>query len=91
MRKIYVIGHDTAYKIGFSADPESRVKELQTGNDKIITLLFEMERKDANFLEKHLHRKFRKHRLSGEWFSNQNLTLQEIIVAIYGYTDYDWS
>lgn len=90
MRKIYIIGHKTAFKIGFSGDPEQRVKEIQTGNDNPIEILFEMERQDACFLEKHLHRKFHKHRKKGEWFSRDALTIRDVIAAIYNYTEYDW-
>jgi hypothetical protein len=90
MKKIYIIGHETAFKIGFSEHPEQRLKEIQTGNENQLEILFEMERKDACQLEKHLHRKFGKSRKMGEWFDRDTVTVQQVIVAAYNYTEHDW-
>lgn len=87
---IYIIGHDTAFKIGFSSDPEYRLKQLQTANPHVLCLLWSMERQDAVKLEKHLHVKFNKHKMTGEWFDRTTLAINLVIAESYNYTKYDW-
>ena len=60
-------------KIGYSDDPDRRLKELQTGNPYKIKICFALPcatKKDAVRMEANLHRlvtaKYR--RLCGEWF-----------------------
>jgi hypothetical protein len=67
-----------AVKIGVSSDLESRIKTLQTGNSeqlKIIAKLPFTSRKQAYDFEKFLHKKFEKHKLSGEWFKGKIINL----------------
>lgn len=90
VKYIYVIGNETAIKIGFSTDPQERLKQLQTANEQPLTLLWSMERADAAQLEKHLHRKFKKHKLLGEWFNRSAINIQTIINESYTFTKYDW-
>jgi hypothetical protein len=46
-----------------------RIKSLQSGSPSAISLLKEWQPQDAQRCEKLLHARFRKYRLSGEWFS----------------------
>lgn len=65
-----------AVKIGFSWDPEARLKQLQTGSDDALVLLgttFGFRDSEAVF-----HRKFAEHRTSGEWFDPDPELLQDI-------------
>lgn len=65
---IYVISDKQGrYKIGRSAHPEKRLRQLQTGNSKKLEILAVVKR-DVWF-EKRLHQMFSLHREKGEWFS----------------------
>lgn len=62
-------------KIGVSASPDRRVKDLQTGNPKEIRLLcsFPFQSKHEAFkLERFLHIYFQKYVNYGEWFTLNN-------------------
>ncbi len=63
-------------KIGVSANPEGRLKELQTGTSKILSLLLKVpmpSRMAAMTVEKDLHAKYAQFRGSGEWFHRRIL------------------
>lgn len=87
---IYVLGNEDSFKIGVSTNPNIRIKQLQTGCSSPLTVLWTMERADAYKLEKHLHRKFQKHKRVGEWFDKSKITLDQIKSESYMYTEYDW-
>ena len=53
-------------KIGFSADPKSRLQQLQTGTPYELTMLGYVE--GDFFHESHLHRHLSDFRVQGEWF-----------------------
>ena len=61
-----------AVKIGVSKNPESRCKQLQTGNFKTLHVIAKLpckSRAAAMTLEKTLHRRYNRFRLNnGEWF-----------------------
>ena len=66
-------GDNSPVKIGFSKDPDKRLKELQTGNPCRLKLCLSLpydDEREAQLMERCLHdvgaRRFR--RLSGEWF-----------------------
>jgi predicted GIY-YIG superfamily endonuclease len=70
---IYIITSDRRhFKIGYTNDISKRVKSLQTGNPKELSLdiLIEVgsERQAFNY-EQYLHEMFRAFRVKGEWFS----------------------
>jgi hypothetical protein len=76
---VYLIGeefdYDTAFKIGFSTNPEARVAELQTGNPRRLVLLGKTEgtRED----ERALHEKYMRYNVLQEWFrANPALLLE---------------
>jgi len=54
---IYAIGTDTRQKIGFSKNPQARLKQLQTGNAEQLVLHYCIEVQDdrTRLLEKFLH------------------------------------
>lgn len=67
--KIYLINdNESRYKIGFSNNPKSRLKQLQTGGASVYDLVYEIECKNATKVEKTLHRYFSYCRKNGEWF-----------------------
>lgn len=59
-------------KLGTSANPDRRLKSLQTGHPEPLRIFHvaevEGERKRAKLLERLLHRDIRYHRAHGEWF-----------------------
>ncbi len=67
---VYFIGakDGDTIKIGFSVNPESRIRQVQSGNPERLSVLFQFRgHKDT---EQCLHRLFGPSRLSGEWFGN---------------------
>ena len=70
---LYIIQHgsEDVCKIGISSNPEERLKGLQTGTPRILTLIAMMEfasREIALGVESLLHMFFDENRLNGEWF-----------------------
>jgi hypothetical protein len=62
---------DERHKIGITKNPvEKRIKQLQTGNSNIITLLHTYESEHYRNVEHMLHRKFvnQKTETKNEWF-----------------------
>jgi hypothetical protein len=68
-------------KIGFSADPERRLRQLQTGSDEPLQLLAFFEATFA--VEKEIHRRLSGSRMSGEWFQRSR-EVEELILYISG-------
>lgn len=66
------LGCHAHVKIGVAKNPESRLAVLQTGNSRrleIVATIGPVSEKQAYGIERKLHKKFRKHRLRGEWFT----------------------
>lgn len=55
-----------AIKIGRSNDPFKRLKQLQTGNQEKLHLVFYIENMGEK--EKYLHNYLKEFRINGEWF-----------------------
>jgi len=92
MSYIYVICEkdQSPVKIGFSHNPEGRLKQLQTGHPSVLTLHFKEEIDDSlvKVLERIIHKENRHHRLSGEWFKlTPDEATSEIKHAIIRYGD----
>lgn len=64
---LYIITDGTNYKLGYSQNPASRLKELQTANAKPLVLLGTIEGEIED--EKRYHKLLGNTRLVGEWFS----------------------
>ena len=57
-------------KLGYSSDPRSRLRELQTGSSSPLHLLYyeSVGSADAHLIEHCLHTDFAHLRVRGEWF-----------------------
>ena len=77
---IYLIENtDTGnVKIGFSANPEKRLKELQSISGCSLRIIG--TKKGTQAREKELHRKFSQYRIRGEWFKPEQVILSEFVV-----------
>jgi hypothetical protein len=64
---IYFIQSGDAVKIGYSADPKSRIKKLSTANPNCLLILGVMD--GGMDEELSIHARFAKHHLRGEWFA----------------------
>lgn len=57
------------YKIGYTTKkPEIRLKELQTGNPRLLKLVASYHTENYKHLERLLHETYKKNHYSGEWF-----------------------
>lgn len=68
---IYVIGtQGNLQKIGYAADPNKRLAQLQTGNPERLYLHHKIPVPDsrARLVEKHIHKEISYKRATGEWF-----------------------
>jgi len=63
---VYFLQAGDSIKVGFSVNPWSRAKELQTGNAEKGVLLGTI--KGTQYDEAAIHEKFSRFRLNGEWF-----------------------
>jgi hypothetical protein len=75
---IYAIGTGTRQKIGFSKDPQARLKQLQTGNAEQLDLhhFIEVPEDRVKLLERFLHKDIKYKQIKNEWFG---MTSQEVI------------
>lgn len=82
---IYVICEQTEtttpVKIGFSANPEKRLRQLQTGQATPLVLFHkeEVPAENVRALERVIHQELRHKKSRGEWF---NLTPEDAVVEI---------
>ena len=78
MSHIYLIGTNMngPLKIGYSKNPEKRLKQLQTGHDEILYLFYKrpVDVLKPHILESHIHDANRHHKIHGEWY---NLSVEE--------------
>lgn len=74
------VGKDVV-KIGFSKDPASRLKTLQTAHAGELKILHSFPGTISD--ERRIHEQFRDHRLSGEWFA-LTTDIQEFIESMKG-------
>lgn len=90
---IYVIceGKDAeSVKIGFSVDPDKRVRQLQTGHAASLMVFYReaVEADKVRALERVVHRLLSHRRQKGEWFSlNPTDAVLEIKHAVMRYGD----
>jgi len=83
MSYIYIIGSiSSPYKIGFSKEPQKRLKSLQTGYPHKLSLLYTKEvlESDVKNIEKKIHKVLNHKRTKGEWF---NILLEDAILEIH--------
>jgi len=72
-------GESGPIKIGFSKDPAARLKTLQASSPHPLRLLRTIHGERPR--EQSIHSKFRRHRLSGEWFAPVPELLEYIATA----------
>lgn len=83
---LYIIASNTngPVKLGYSDNPERRLKQLQTGNPENLKIFHceEIEVDNIRKAEKSLHTTLGYKRLKGEWFSlNVSDAISEAIYA----------
>jgi len=67
---VYVIGPgDGPVKVGFSTNPDARLRSLQNGSGAALSVLH--VRPGTRRDEADLHKRLRPHRVHGEWFERQ--------------------
>ena len=76
---IYLIAGNGQVKIGYSANPWKRYRQLCTGNPVPIALVFTLYCGNARKAEKDLHDAFKDKRSRGEWFA---VTVPEVLQMI---------
>jgi len=80
---IYIIAAEKTgpCKVGYSADPSRRLRQLQTGQSSALTLYHREEIEDdrVRLMEQIVHRENRHRKLKGEWF---DLTVEEAVAEI---------
>ena len=72
-------------KIGISDLPEKRILSLQVGNPDLLTLICKIkikDRRNAEYIENIIHRKFRKQHIRGEWFKGHKINIKEALLLI---------
>jgi len=76
-----------AIKIGYSVDPQKRLKELQTGYPDTLKVLLMIPGSENT--ERALHKHFEASRLKGEWFRPDPYVIEKIkeLKAKYGQID----
>jgi predicted GIY-YIG superfamily endonuclease len=82
---LYIIGNDKGFiKVGVSHNPAKRCRQLQTGNEHKLTLLFteefECDRKHLLHIEKEVHKALRRmsNKCIGEWFEIDEYKMDSI-------------
>ena len=93
---LYVICEDVAepstVKIGFSADPAKRLKQLQTGHSNTLRVFYieEVEQPKVRALERVIHKLLRQYNTRGEWFAlKPDDAVAEVRHAVIRYGDVD--
>ena len=79
---LYIIGSkDGPYKMGFSVNPNRRLKQLQTGHslDLLVHYIKEVDRALVKYLEYLLHKEIGRFKIRGEWY---DMPLDQAIVEI---------
>lgn len=66
--QVYVVCGAERVKIGVSANPLSRLTDLQTGSPSPLAVVWRIACPNARALESALHERYAPHRTHGEWF-----------------------
>ena len=73
-------GNKGAIKIGLARNVQKRMEVLQAGNAfelKLLAVIPCKSRKEAEWIEERLHKRFHKQRIRGEWFQG-NIEIKRI-------------
>ena len=80
---IYILENfENFYKIGYSKDPEKRVKQLNTGNSTSLKLIKKFKTKYDSKIESYLKKYFKTRNVRGEWFDLSNDDIKKALSAI---------
>ena len=77
------------YKIGFTKDPDKRLKTLQTGNPKKLQIHYKenISENEVKYIEGHIHKELKRKQVSGEWFDvSLDDAISEVKYAVMRYT-----
>ena len=76
---LYAISTQDQVKVGYSKNPKTRLKTLQTGSSSDLSLEWykycASSDKEARIQERILHRKIKRFKIRGEWFHKSALAL----------------
>lgn len=85
---VYVMSDGEFLKIGYSKNPQKRIKAIQSGNPKQLKIPIKWKvvgRNNAKKLESALHKRYGKLRKKGEWFCGSILdSLKACNIDNYG-------
>ncbi len=73
---VYLISSGDFIKIGYSNSPGSRLRELQVGNPRLLSMIGQSvfsDRVGAKSGEASLHKRYRAYKARGEWFDSSIL------------------
>jgi hypothetical protein len=78
---LYVIAESASgpCKVGYASYPETRIRALQTGNFRKLTLIYAQEAENYRVAERTAHTMLAKHHLGLEWFA---VTGQDAAIAV---------
>lgn len=88
---VYFVSDGSFVKIGIADDLKKRMKGLQTGNPKPLSLLAvvpTVSKDAARILEQKLHYAYSRYRACGEWFSILGLIDQDSFSSYWSPSDY---
>jgi len=78
-REIYLIRHNSgAVKIGYSKNPERRVRALDVMPYPVVELEFSKRVRDAKSVERELHERYSDKQIRGEWFDLTETEVEEL-------------
>lgn len=77
LKYIYVIENNGTYKVGFSKNPERRIKALQTGCANKLKLIYTepIEVAKTYIIEKIIHKNLANYKIMGEWYKTDISTI----------------
>lgn len=73
LQSLYIIICGDFFKIGISLNPQARLSGIQTGNPNPCYLYRVWKPRHAASIERQMHKRFKHHQISGEWFSRKIL------------------
>lgn len=79
-------------KVGYSKNPENRIKNLQTGNPKVLRLLMKIKCNSnghARRLEKSLHEMLKGQNILLEWFKLNRCNVMKMLNAFANNKDFE--
>ncbi len=67
---VFICEDSKDLKIGVTNDIAARLKNVQTGNPRKVSVFYYQERNDAYKVESKVKKHFKKYQTNGEWFEN---------------------